>query len=113
MLLKKKNKEWLKEQEILDELEKRDIINPEPDLFKDFSDEQLEKELEKRKKPKILNSEDINLSGLRKKAEEYVDSLFKNGHPPKDAEQYMFEEVMRTFYGKDIFLWINNEYIEF
>jgi hypothetical protein len=77
-------------------------------LLNRFTDEELEEELKRRKSlPKILSSENINLARLRKQANEYIVSIEEDGKPPKDAERYIFEEVMKTFYGSEIFKWIN------
>lgn len=76
--------------------------------FDEISDEELQEELDRRSAPPDqLASEDINISSLSKQASEFLDSLQKNGCSPKDAEHYMFEGVMTTFYGPDIWDWIN------
>jgi len=76
-------------------------------LLKKFTDEELEDELKKRKDvPYPLASEDVNIAKLSTQAREYLDDIHKHGRPSKDAEHYMFETVMITFYGSDVFDWI-------
>ena len=73
-----------------------------------FTDEELEEELQRRKSPPWpLASEDVNISNIRNHAKNYLESIYKNGCPPKDAEHFMFESVMTTFYGNDVWNWIN------
>lgn len=77
-------------------------------LLNKFTDDELEEELERRKAPPLpLASEDIRLVQLQKQAGLYLSTLHTEGYTPKDAEHYMFEEVMKTFYGPDVFDWIN------
>lgn len=72
-----------------------------------FSDEELKRELKKRKeeakKQAFKMNEDPDLTGLKNYAEEQKESYLKDGEPTKDAEHYMYEEVMKAFYGKDFF----------
>ena len=72
-----------------------------------FSDEELKRELKKRKeeakKQSFVLNEDPDLTFLKKFVEEEKDNYVKHGKSTKDAEQYMYEEVMKTFYGKDFF----------
>jgi len=76
--------------------------------FDGVSDEELQVELDRRSAPpEQLASEDIDMSILSKQASEFLDSLHKNKCPPKGAEHYMFEGVMTTFYGPNIWDWIN------
>jgi len=100
-------------EEILKELEDRDKIKTTMN-FSDYSDEQLEEELKRRERienapPDPLPSEDINILNIRKQAEDYVRSIHETGMPPKDGEHYMFKSVMTTFYGNDIWTWINRK----
>ena len=77
-------------------------------LLGKFTDEELEEELERRKSPPCpLSSENVNINNLRKHAKEYLDTVYKHGRPPKDAEHFMFEAIMTTFYGNDIWAWLN------
>jgi len=74
-------------------------------LLKQFTDNELEEELERRHKaPYPLAI--INISIIRKLAEEYIESVRKTGRPPKDSEHFIFESVMSTFYGNDIWDWL-------
>lgn len=81
-------------------------------VLQNYTDEQLEKELELRNYPPDAKaSEDVNISNLRTQAEEYIENVHKQGCPPKDAEHFIFEAVMTTFYGNDIWSWINKHNI--
>lgn len=85
------------------------IINK--DILNSFSDEELQKELKLREGrksiPPILSSEAINLTRLRNSVSEYMLSIVNTGRGSKDGEHYIFEEAVKTFYGSDIFSWIN------
>jgi hypothetical protein len=77
-------------------------------LLNKFTDEELEEELQRRKDPPDpLASEDVNISNLRTHVENYIKYIHEQGCPPKDAEHFMFEAVMTTFYGNDIWSWLN------
>ena len=72
-----------------------------------YTDEDLEEELERRRSPPDpLASEDINISNLRTHAENYIKYIHEIGCSTKDAEHLIFEVVMTTFYGKDIWPWL-------
>lgn len=79
------------------------------DVLQNYTDEQLEDELKRRQTtpPDPLPSEDVKIYRLFTLASEYLESIAKVGRPPKDSEHFMFEEVMKTFYGGAIFKWIN------
>ena len=73
-----------------------------------YSIEQLEKELHRRKgPPEPLELEEVDLTKLRAQAKDYLDYLHEKKYESKDARYYMFEGVMKTLYGPDIFDWIN------
>lgn len=73
-----------------------------------YSIKQLEEELHKRKgPPEPLELEEVVLTKLRAQAKDYLYYLYENNRESKDARHYMFEEVMKTLYGPDIFYWIN------
>ena len=58
--------------------------------------------------PKPLES--IDFKRITDDAKDYIDNLAKKDgchHEDCDCEHYMFENVMKTVYGKDIFKWIN------
>jgi hypothetical protein len=76
--------------------------------FDKFSDEELEAELARRHEPPLpIASEDLNISGIMHQASEYITSIEKTGRPPRDAEHYIFEAVMTSFYGHDVWDWLN------
>lgn len=77
----------------------------------DFSDEQLQAELERRKndegelqKPVQLDVPDF--APLRKICLKYIDALAVN-ETDDDLEYYIFECAMECIYGKDVWKWIN------
>lgn len=77
-----------------------------------ISIEQLEKELfnrqEKVKKdaiPKLLQNPDLSL--LASQCQEFITDLAEDNRT-KDVEYYIFETVMGTFFGNNIFQWLNN-----
>lgn len=79
--------------------------------LENYSIEQLEKELEKRKheknkKPEMLIN--LDFSFLVKVCQEYIDNTHENYYE-EDLQHYIFEEAMKACYGKDIFNWINEK----
>ncbi len=74
-------------------------------VLEKYSDKQLEEELRKRNTPPE-QIEDVDLTKLRTQAKNYLDFLYENNCEPKDTSYLMYEEVMKTFYGPDIFKWI-------
>jgi len=75
-------------------------------ILNKFTDEELEEELARRREPP-KPVEHPNLGDLKAVAQEYLDDIKENGRPSKDSKNYIFESVMKTFYGPDIFSWIN------
>ena len=71
-----------------------------------FSDDELQAELNRRNAPPD-QLEEVDLTSLRAEAKNYIDTLHETGRQPKDSDHYMFENVMKTLYGPDIFDWIN------
>ena len=70
--------------------------------------EKLEKELEESKKqeiPKPIPVRDFN--PLIKMCESHLKDIAEKGYAEEDDKQYIFECVMKTIYGKDIFNWYN------
>ncbi len=77
-----------------------------------YTDEELDKELERRLKiknapPDMLASEDLNISRIRQEAGDYIKAIHATGREPHDADHGFCEVVMEAFYGKDIWTWIN------
>jgi predicted membrane GTPase involved in stress response len=75
----------------------------------DYSDEELQEELEKRQKLKdILQPLDnIDYSSVYASAVEYMAELSESGREPKDCQQHMYEDVMEAVYGKKVWDYIN------
>jgi len=81
-----------------------------------YTDEELLKEIEKRDalrllKPQPLRLEDINVGPIIDEAIAHIEGIWGGKiHEDNDDAQYMFETVMRTLYGPDIFKKIQNFY---
>lgn len=61
-------------------------------------------------KPKMLVDSKIKLENLKSITNDYIDFVSSEEyHEDNDYKQYIYEEVMKTFYGKDIFKYINNK----
>lgn len=74
----------------------------------EFSIEELEAEIKKRNEPPDpIASKHINLTKLQKQAAEYLQQIKEKGYTDDDSEHFIFEAVMETFYGTDIWKWIN------
>jgi phosphomannomutase len=81
--------------------------------LEEYTDRELKDELEKReilREKKPLPYSDIRNSALLKPivsaTEAYLQEI-KAGSDNHDLKQYIFEVVMDTFYGKDVWLWIS------
>jgi hypothetical protein len=87
-----------------DKLKEGDFLT----LLEKFTDEELEEEIERRKSPPWpVASHLVNISNIRDHAAQYLNCIYKTGRPPTDGEHFMFESVMTTFYGNDVWTWIN------
>lgn len=79
--------------------------------LKNYSDKELMEELERRKKLKANLPKPLMKMGwyeVQKLAENYIAHITEYGYEPKDAEHYIFEGVMETVYGKNIWDYIND-----
>lgn len=79
-----------------------------------LSTEELEAELEKRKQEEALNSipkplKDINIDAIKNIAREELEYVTKYGESSKDIEHWMYETVMTSVYGDNIFNYINSK----
>lgn len=79
--------------------------------LKNFSSEELEAELAKRKKdkqrPKPLESP--NFKNLIELVEKSIPEYLENGHVDDDFDHYVFEAAMEAIYGKNIWKWWNKQ----
>lgn len=76
-------------------------------LFANFSTEELQEELERRKKPcPVLNPDWASVLAYTQAALTQV--ACGNGLP-KDFEHYLMETVLEAVYGKGIFPWWNGK----
>lgn len=78
-----------------------------------LSIEELEAELKKRKEKSDLDSipkplENIDIDAIKKIAQDELEHITKSGQNSKDIEHWMYEAVMESVYGKDIFNYINS-----
>ena len=62
------------------------------------------------KKPKQLNTEEINLTALKEICQNYIDFVDndKEYHEDNDYDHYIFETAMETVFGKEVWNFINN-----
>jgi hypothetical protein len=74
-------------------------------LLGKFTDDELEEELERRNKPP-KQLEEPDFTNLKQEADNYLIGV-RDQRIPKDGEHYLFETLMKTLYGPDIFHWIN------
>jgi len=73
-------------------------------LLGKFSDDELKEELERRNEvPDQL--EVVDFTNLKLEVRNYLIAI-RDGRIPKDGEHYLFENLMKTLYGPDIFNWI-------
>lgn len=85
-----------------------------------FSDEELKSELEKRKKnsiPKMIENPD--LTNLKHALQIYINTISQLNYNEdydkddedevsyEDMEHYIYELTLKTFFGYDVFDWIN------
>jgi hypothetical protein len=58
--------------------------------------------------PKMIADEKIDLSSLKKVVNEYMECVVSDKHhEDNDWEQFIYEETLKAFYGKDVFKFIN------
>lgn len=75
--------------------------------FKNYTTEELEAEVNRRKNmPKMIV--DPNWDGLMDYVEESLDQVSRGDGFPKDFEHWIYENVMETLYGTDIWAWLNS-----
>jgi hypothetical protein len=84
--------------------------------FKEFTDEEIHAEIYRRNrerlKPKKLYNAVEHIKDHYYKliniCEEYINNIAEGNHVGSDDEHFVFEEAIKAVYGKDIFIWINN-----
>ena len=73
-------------------------------LLTKFTDDELKEEIERRNEvPKQFEEPDF--TNLKQEAYNYLIAI-RDGRIPKDGEHFLFENLMKTLYGPDIFDWI-------
>jgi hypothetical protein len=80
--------------------------------LEDASIEELEKEIEKRKKRKTARpkpKENPDFSNLVQECEDVLDEFEKNGYIDEDTDHYMYEAIMTRVYGESVWNWLNGK----
>lgn len=79
--------------------------------FENFTDEQLEEELNRRKKMRAETPQvrqNIDWSEVMSQAAAEVEAITSGEYnEDEDDKQYMYEAVMTAIYGSDYFEWAN------
>jgi hypothetical protein len=76
----------------------------------DLTMEDLENELVRRKKELAKRPEALlkpDYSAISRYAESIINTIAKEGYPPKDHKHYCYEIVMETVYGRQVWEWLN------
>lgn len=83
----------------------------EPRWLKDFSEEELKGELERREKVRNQRPrpQGSDFSPLVEWMESGMDHVEQHNCEPKDFEHYVFETAMNCVYGKDVWEWLNRK----
>ena len=83
-------------------------------MLDDFTDEQLQAEVERREEiarqesmPKQL--ETIVLAPLQQTCQEYINLLSAGGHDSPDLREDIFEVAVEMFFGKSVWEWIEGQ----
>ena len=81
-------------------------------MFKGFSDEALQAELDRRKaerdeKAKPQPRVDPDWSAVREMAISYVESALRGEREDEDTKHYIYDVVLTAVYGADIFNTLN------
>lgn len=81
-----------------------------------YSDEELQNELDLRKKkgsipPPPIIPEDVDVNPLRELVIGCVEEMAGDDYcDDNDNKHYIYEKAIETFYGKDIWNWINSRF---
>ncbi len=76
----------------------------------EYTDEQLQAELERRKKPVLARPDRLrnpDWEPLIKMMEENMTESIAKGYEDEDFKHYVYEEAMKTVYGPSYFRWRN------
>ncbi len=76
----------------------------------EYTDEQLQAELERRKKPSLAPPDRARYPDwepLIKTIEDGTARSIKDGYEDDDFKHYVYESAMIAVYGKDYFVWRN------
>ena len=76
--------------------------------LKDYKIEELENELERRRRVKPKQLDHYDTEKLKNICEDHIKSLY-SGERFKDPEDYIYKIAIETFYGPDIWDWINQQ----
>ncbi len=72
----------------------------------EFQIEMLQREKRKVNEPQMVENPDW--TSVREMTVEYLQSLCNESNIDDDFQQYLFEEVFTTLYGKDVWKYINS-----
>lgn len=77
-----------------------------------YTDEELKQEIERRENEKKKADRPyripiFNFEPLAKLCENYINELDSKGWVNDDLQHYIFESAMTTFFGNDVWTWIN------
>lgn len=83
-------------------------------MLDNISTEDLEKEIDKRRKQKAkdekpIQLKNINVKPLKEICQNYINDLEKNAYVDEDYEHYIFEIAMECIFGEDVWKWINKK----
>lgn len=80
--------------------------------IKQFSVSELEKELERRKRLRVIPNpvDDPDYKDLIGVCKQYLHELAEYGHADDDYEHYIFEAAMTAIFGKDVWKFVNSKF---
>lgn len=83
-------------------------------MLKDFTDAQLQAELDRRKLEKIKADEPKmlpfnNFVPVQILCQDYINQLAEEGWVNGNLDHYIFEAAMEAVFGKDVWNWINEK----
>lgn len=82
-------------------------------VLQQFSIEELQEELNKRKEIKNLKKPELleffDLSKLKSMCQSYINDIDELGHTNEDTIQYIFECAIETFFGHEVWSYINKK----
>ena len=74
--------------------------------MKEFTTEELQVELDRRKKRRPYPMVNPNLTKLKKLCDEYIDAVINGKSVDSDYDHFIYEAAIQAIYGENIFDWI-------